>query len=276
METGTNYYEKIADTDRYCYFVRSGETFRDEIKHEIACLPHFHKNREFLFCLQGPQEVIISGQKIIAESGDIIYVDDFEVHSYSNCKNAEAYMLVLSSCYFELFDQNFTSQRLPRLMRNADKNAKIFSIIEEWKKNYHKEKHVEDYYKIMVNANRLFLALTEEYGTEKRSDSLNKMNIINILNYIDAHYNEDLNVEMIARHFGFTKQYFARIFNAYLGENFRSYLNDLRVNKFLQSRKRVGKQETVIKIALDCGFNSEATFYRAYKKYLENIKAKEV
>ena len=184
MGTGTNYYEKIADTDRYCYFVRSGETFRDEIKHEIACLPHFHKNREFLFCLQGPQEVIISGQKIIAESGDIIYVDDFEVHSYSNCKNAEAYMLVLSSCYFELFDQNFTSQRLPRLMRNADKNAKIFSIIEEWKKNYHKEKYVEDYYKIMVNANRLFLALTEEYGTEKRSDSLNKMNIINILNYI--------------------------------------------------------------------------------------------
>lgn len=65
MGTGTNYYEKIADTDRYCYFVRSGETFRDEIKHEIACLPHFHKNREFLFCLQGPQEVIISGQKII-------------------------------------------------------------------------------------------------------------------------------------------------------------------------------------------------------------------
>ena len=162
MGTGTNYYEKIADTDRYCYFVKSGETFRDELKHEIACLPHFHKNREFLFCLQGPQEVIISGQKIIAESGDIIYVDDFEVHSYSNCKNAEAYMLVLSSCYFELFDQNFTNQRLPRLMRNADKNAGIFPIIEEWKKNYRKEKYVEDYYKIMVNANRLFLALVEK------------------------------------------------------------------------------------------------------------------
>ena len=152
-------------------------------------------------------------------------------------------------------------------MRNADKNAKIFSIIEEWKKNYHKEKYVEDYYKIMVNANRLFLALTEEYGTEKRSDSLNKMNIINILNYIDAHYNEDLNVEMIARHFGFTKQYFARIFNAYLGENFRSYLNDLRVNKFLQIRKRVGKQETVIKIALDCGFADRYAFSKAFKKY---------
>ncbi|MBQ8395269.1 MAG: AraC family transcriptional regulator [Clostridia bacterium] len=270
MGNGTNYYEKIADIDRYCYFVRSGETFRDELKHEIACLPHFHKNREFLFCLQGPQEVIISGQKIIAESGDIIYVDDFEVHSYSNCKNAEAYMLVLSSCYFDLFDQCFVNQRLPRLMRNADKNARIFSIVEDWKNSYRKEKYVEDYYQIMVNGNRLFLAMMEEYGTQKRSDSLNKMNIINILNYIDAHYNEDLNVETIARHFGFTKQYFARIFNAYLGENFRSYLNDLRVNKFLQIRKRVGKQETVMKIALDCGFNSEATFYRAYKNYLKN------
>ena len=58
-----------------------------------------------------------------------------------------------------------------------------------------------------------FKALMEEYGVEKRTASLNRMNIVNILQYIDEHYQEDLNVEQIAKHFGFTKQYFAKIFN---------------------------------------------------------------
>ena len=276
MSTGKHYYEKIADMDKYCYFVRSGEMHAAGLKHEIACLPHFHKNREFLFCLRGPQEVIINGQKIVLKSGDIVHVDEFEVHSYSNCKHAEAFILVLSSCYFELFDKNYTGRRLPRLMCSADKNASIFAIVEEWKSVYRKDKYVEDYYKILVNSNRLFLEMAQQYGTEKRHDSPSKMDMVNILDYIDKHYNENINVEMIARHFGFTRQYFARIFNERLGENFRSYLNNLRISKFLQIRSQVGKSETALKIALDCGFNSEATFYRAYKSYFESIGAKEI
>lgn len=276
MAKTTNYYEKIADVDKYCYFVKSGDPFRDEINYEIACLPHFHKNREFLFCVKGPQEVVVGGQKIIAEAGDIVYVDDYEVHSYSNCKNAEAYMLVLSSCYFEVFDGSFPAQRLPRLMNDSEKNAKIFQLVKEWKKDYRQDKHLQDYYSIWVNSNRLLLAMEEAYGTERRGDVLSRMNIINILSYIDEHYKEDIQAEQIARHFGFTKQYFARIFNNYLGENFRSYLNNLRINKFLQAKREIGKRETVIQIALDCGFNSEATFYRAYKHYRENQAVKDI
>lgn len=273
MSKVNNRYEKLADIDKYCYFVRAGGKSLD---YEIACLPHFHKNREFLFCLQGPQEVVINGQKLIVEAGDIVYVDEFEIHSYSNCKNAEAYILVLSASCFVLFDQNFVNQRLPRLMRKTNKTEEIFSLIKEWNSVHRKEKFVEDHYKTLVNSNRLFLLLFEEYGTEKRNDLSNKTNIVNILNYIDEHYNENINMEMIAKRFGFTKQYFSKTFNAHLGENFRSYLNNLRINNFLQIKERVGKSETIIKIAFDCGFNSEATFYRAYKSYLEKIKVKEI
>ena len=270
MREKSNYYEKIADIDGYCYFVKSGDVFRGDVKYEIACLPHYHKNREFLFCVQGPQEVIIGGQKIVAETGDIIYVDDFEVHSYLNCKNTQAYMLVLSSCYFELFDKSFGSLRLPRLMRSEDKNQKIFEIVKEWKESLRKYNNADNYYNIFVNSNRLFLALIEKYELEKRDESLNKMHVVNILKYIDEHYSEDIGAESVARHFGFTKQYFAKVFNAHLGENFRSYLNNLRISKFLQLRNQKNKGKTVIEIAMGCGFNSEATFYRAYKNYIDN------
>lgn len=266
------YYEKLADIDGYAYFVESGETFEGALKHNIACHPHFHRSREFLFCTNGSIEVIVGGENITVHEGDIIFVDEFEVHSYDNCNDAEAYMLVLGSSFFSVFDKKFTKKRFPRLMRNANQNKLIFAMIEEWKSHYRKDKYVEDYYPIFVNSNRLFLSLIEEYGIEERTISLNKVNIIDVLKYIDEHSSEDINAEMIARRFGITKEYFSKIINFYLGENFRTYLNNLRLSKFLQLREQVGKEETVVKLAMDVGFNSEATFYRVYRNYLNDNK----
>ncbi len=266
------YYEKLADIDGYAYFVKSGETFEGELKHNIACHPHFHRSREFLFCTKGSIEVIVGGENIKVHEGDIIFVDEFEVHSYDNCNDAEAFMLVLGASFFHVFDKKFSKKRFPRLMRNANQNKSIFAMIEEWKSHYRKDKYVEDYYPIFVNSNRLFLSLIEEYGIEERTISLNKVNIIDVLKYIDEHSSEDINAEMIARKFGITKEYFSKIINFYLGENFRTYLNNLRLSKFLQLREQVGKEETVVKLAMDVGFNSEATFYRVYRNYLNDNK----
>ena len=266
------YHEKLADINGYAYFVKSGERSVGELKHNIACHPHFHKSREFLFCTKGSIEVIVGGENIAVHEGDIIFVDEFEVHSYDNCDDAEAYMLVLGSGFFDVFDKKFSKKRFPRLMRNANQNKKIIAMIEEWKLHFRKEKYVEDFYPIFVNSNRLFLNLMEEYGIEERMISLNKVNIIDVLRYIDEHSSEDIDAEMIAGKFGITKEYFSKMINFYLGENFRTYLNNLRLSKFLQLREEVGKEETVVKLAMDVGFNSEATFYRVYRKYLNDNK----
>ena len=266
------YHEILADIKGYAYFVKSGETSVGELKHNIACHPHFHRSREFLFCIKGGIEAIVGGENITVREGDIVYVDEFEVHSYSNCDDAEAYMLVLGTSFFDVFDKKFSKKRFPRLMRNSNQNKKIFVMIEEWKKTFRKEKYVEDFYPIFVNSNRLFMSLMDEYGIEERTLTLNKVNIIDVLKYIDEHSSEDINAETIAKQFGITKEYFSKIINFYLGENFRTYLNNLRLNKFLELREKVGKEETVVKLAMDVGFNSEATFYRVYRNYLNDNK----
>jgi AraC-like DNA-binding protein len=49
--------------------------------------------------------------------------------------------------------------------------------------------------------------------------------------------------------------------------NFNDYINALRVEEFLElARKEGNKNYTLLSLAFDCGFNSKATFNRAFKK----------
>ena len=43
------YFEKIINSDKYCYFVQANEPSIPGSVHEIACFPHLHNNIEFLF-----------------------------------------------------------------------------------------------------------------------------------------------------------------------------------------------------------------------------------
>ena len=259
------YYEKVADVDKYCYFVKANEPSVAGMVHEIACFPHFHKNVEFLFITKGVQRATVGGQKIVVEAGDILCVDSFEPHSFAKDEGVEGYVLVLSLWYLDCFKKLFENQHFPRVMRDKDKNAEIIEYVRKWRKDYRKGRYLEDAYEIYVNANRLFLMIKNAYGTVQIQKKNNESVILDILNYIEKNYNENITVEVIAKTLGYTKEYCSQIFNFYMGESFRRYLNRLRVYKFQELYRERGSKNSIIHLAFECGFDSQSTFYRAYK-----------
>jgi AraC-like DNA-binding protein len=59
--------------------------------------------------------------------------------------------------------------------------------------------------------------------------------------------------------------------NQHFGKNFNDFINYYRVVAFQAAVKSPKNQHlTLLAIALDCGFNSKATFNRAYKKVTGN------
>ena len=58
------------------------------------------------------------------------------------------------------------------------------------------------------------------------------------------------------------------VVNSAFGKNFNDFVNEYRVNEF---KERIylpeNKNITLLGIAFDCGFNSKATFNRAFKKF---------
>ena len=258
-------YESIADVNLYCYFVKSGTPYDESLGqlYTIKATPHFHRNVEFLFVTKGTQKVTVDGVSNLLNQGDILFVNSYQPHSYDDC-DAEAYILVLSSTYFEPFELFYEGKIFPSIMRNKEKNSAIFAFIEDWYNNHNNK----DHYNTFVKCNELFKLIADSYGVSEPIVSRQNELVISALKYINKHYcEEDLTLVSCSNAIGYSKEYVSKQFNNVMGVSFKSYINDLRIKKFkeLEKNKKGSKQE----LATQCGFKSVATFYRALKSLEE-------
>lgn len=259
------YYEKIINSDKYCYFVKANEPSIPGCVHEIACFPHLHNNIEFLFITAGKQTVNVLGRHYELSAGDILFVNKYESHFYDKCEGADGYILVLGPWYYEVIQQAYSGKVFPTLMTDREKNGKIFEFIKEWKANYVKEKYEENYYDIFVMSNNLFYMLKERYEFVENKLTENDKTISKILKFIEDNYRDEITLKSVSEAVGYTSEYCSKIFSSYMKENFRTYLNRVRIMKIDEMLKdEKNKDKTIISIAFDCGFCSQATFYRAY------------
>ena len=77
----------------------------------------------------------------------------------------------------------------------------------------------------------------------------------------------DLNLQELAQHLQINAVQLSATINQVFNKNFNDYINGLRIEEFIRLYKAdVNQKYTLLSIALDSGFNSKATFNRAFKK----------
>lgn len=81
----------------------------------------------------------------------------------------------------------------------------------------------------------------------------------------------DLNLTQLSKTLNTNPSLLSKIINEGFGQNFNDYINEYRVKAVIEKLK-AGQQktQTLLGIAYDCGFNSKATFNRAFKKFIGN------
>ena len=88
--------------------------------------------------------------------------------------------------------------------------------------------------------------------------------------YLDANkvYEEpELTLSELARRLSTNTSVLSKVVNQGFGMSFNDYINQFRVNAVINLlRKGEHKKQTLLGIAFDSGFNSKATFNRAFKK----------
>ncbi|WP_165972322.1 helix-turn-helix domain-containing protein [Paenibacillus piri] len=87
-----------------------------------------------------------------------------------------------------------------------------------------------------------------------------------IVEYIHRHYDRDISLNDMAEQFNFSPSYISTLFKNHTGDNFRDYLNNVRVKK----AKEIISGERGVKIqdlALRVGCNNANTFIRMFKRY---------
>jgi AraC-like DNA-binding protein len=119
---------------------------------------------------------------------------------------------------------------------------------------------------------RLLFKATEEKNTKKfeipeeeinhwKNKLLQKMEVDKI--YLDP----ELNLNSLAGILKTNTLLLSSLINNHFGKNFNDFINEYRISEF-QKRSKVSDSQhlTMFGIALDSGFNSKATFNRAFKK----------
>jgi len=85
-----------------------------------------------------------------------------------------------------------------------------------------------------------------------------------LLVYIQAHLDEDLSLDLLGAKASLSPAHFQRTFQALVGETPKNYVARLRLES--AAFRLLIHDETVLDIALDCGFRNHETFTRAFRR----------
>jgi AraC-like DNA-binding protein len=80
--------------------------------------------------------------------------------------------------------------------------------------------------------------------------------------------NPDLTLDELAEQLEVHPNHLSQVINAREGKSFYDLVNEKRVQAFIEATSKPGNEQyTLLALALDCGFNSKASFNRNFKKY---------
>lgn len=110
-----------------------------------------------------------------------------------------------------------------------------------------------------------YLKQSAQRGKNQQAAETYSVMIKNICTYMDEHYSEQINVDLVADVFGRTPNYVSSKFKKEVGKSFTDYLINLRVYKALNMLKYTDLP--ISEVAAKTGFSSYAYFSRTFRKY---------
>ncbi len=92
--------------------------------------------------------------------------------------------------------------------------------------------------------------------------------LLEIMETRKPYLDPDLTLSGLGRLINVKPELLSRVINAELNQNFFDFINSYRIGEFKnQCISKINSHLSILGIAYNCGFNSKASFYRAFKKF---------
>ncbi len=239
---------------------------------------HWHCALEIIMPIENYYDVEINQQMYHLVPGEFLFIPPQELHKLMAPESGRRFILLLdisplldlksSSCIQSLLMQpiHVTEDAYPQIYREVYQH--LYQITEEYfSENEYAELSI---YSLLLDLFAKF-AYDHIYQRElfpnvrmtRQKEYIKKFN--NLLEYIDVHYSEDLNLENMANYMGFSKFHFSRLFKQYTDLTFNDYLHSrrLKASEALLANPNL----PIIEVALQSGYASISTFNRLFKQY---------
>lgn len=223
---------------------------------------NWHENPEIQLCTKGKGWVLINGEKYSFEQGDIVFVNDDEVHYTATDSELEYSCLILDPSFFQLIGLDFKKKKIYTHIRDEEV-ARLFLYIEELCIKSFETKAA----KLCVAVIEMVVRLFEKYG-EVKSEEKNNLpccnTVKNAICYIKEHIGEKLGLELLAKAIYCDKYALSRSFKKVTGQTVVEYINGVRCQI---AANEIARGARVSETAYLCGFENMSYFTKTFKKY---------
>jgi beta-xylosidase/AraC-like DNA-binding protein len=249
--------------------VRPNEVVTISFLDERRSLPRHHENPEILFVLEGTLNVTADDREFCLGDEDFLLVNANHPYSYVAVEHLLAVRLEVSSArLYEVLHRSPIVFWCCSLNNEADtgsydelrqllKNILFFSV----NKSANDEFYANSlYYQLMGLLCNSFL-LTDAKGAGEEGVAESRLDAV--VSYIQANYRGKISLTEIANELGLSPTYLSKYVRKVSGSSLIELVNQVRLSHALDDLLYTDK--SVLRVAMDNGFSSVASFDRVFK-----------
>lgn len=189
-------------------------------------------------------------------------VNDRENDQDDNRDGGQCDTPYLGSCFDKAAEGSSYVFRIPAVIKSrlwhsirSFENAKKECGTESFASYLYERVH---FIEMMIELNRVVSGGEAEYVSPEEGGRASE-----ILDYINAHLTESLDIEKLASLFFMNRYYLMHIFRSETGGTLGRYISSKRL---IMARNMIRMGATATQACFECGFRDYSAFYRAYKK----------
>ncbi|MBE5893764.1 MAG: helix-turn-helix domain-containing protein [Lachnospiraceae bacterium] len=261
-----------------------GSAFINRCIVNVATSYHSHNFVEIAYVAEGNGTHNINGNELPIKKGNITLINYDVPHKFVpeggsliiyNCIFTPAFFDEMLSGSRNFFDINnhfllgnfYTSDFTSHINAEAgsSENAHILNIFERMLQEY--ERKQIGYKEIMRGY--LIELLVIIFRLQMQTDENKSHKIMESLDYINAHYTQDIKLEHLASMSSASVTNFCRLFKSLTGTTVTHYIQTLRIEEACRLLSSTDKN--VIEIANDVGYSDMKHFYDVFKKITHKL-----
>lgn len=224
-----------------------------------VCISNYHENIELLYCVEGHGKVVINSNVIDMYKGDLILINSGDIHyTITETQCLTYYCLIVYSDFLKKFGIDVEEIHFDENVTDDCGKTFFEKIIYELSKGlpYHNVIAIGEIISYMG-----YLCRNHKINrVNTKNDTMIKKGLI----YIRKHYKENLSVDQIASHTGFSRYYFSRQFKEITGMTVTEYIRFIRCRHAYELLSE--ENYSVSKAAMECGFTDLSYFTKVFKR----------
>ncbi|MCQ2399454.1 MAG: AraC family transcriptional regulator [Clostridia bacterium] len=230
------------------------------IRNVPLAMDHYHSRIEMYYALTEGVTFRLNGDEIVMKKDSFLIADSFDAHSSTG--DGEYLCLIISEKFFDTYKKARGQKTLKQKYFTDEKQtSRLYSILCEIKSlvdgGEYSFVQMEGLIKYLLGTVLSFTELVDV----KASVSYDALK--DVLVFINENFRDEISLDDVSKSLGLNRHYVSHLLGKSGSGSFNDYVNGLRVEYVVNN---IGDADSVAQMAFESGFQSLATFYRAFEK----------